>query len=167
MTKKAARLSIIVAMARNGVIGVNGRLPWHLSSDLKRFRALTMGHHIIMGRKTYESIGRPLPGRKMIVVTRQPNFTAPEVRRAASVEAAVTLADDDNEAFVIGGAELYRACLPRVDRLYLTVVHAEVAGDTHFPSIDFTQWRCSETSEHPAQDKDDYAHTYAVYDRVT
>jgi dihydrofolate reductase len=161
-----ARLSLIVAMAENRVIGACGALPWHLSSDLKRFRALTMGHHIIMGRKTYDSIGRPLPGRKMIVVTRQRDFSAPEVTTAHSVEAAIDLARNDEEAFVIGGAALYGAALDRVDRIYLTQVHAAIDGDTFFPDIDLSRWRLVEKSERAATEKDDYAYSFLVYDRA-
>jgi dihydrofolate reductase len=161
-----ARLSLIVAMAENRVIGARGALPWHLSSDLRRFRALTMGHHIIMGRKTYDSIGRPLPGRRMIVVTRQRNFAAPEVMFAHSLDAAIALAHSDEEAFVIGGGELYRAALDRVDRIYLTQVHAAIDGDTFFPEIDLSCWRLVEKSEHAAARKDDYAYSFLVYDRI-
>ncbi|MDP6469021.1 MAG: dihydrofolate reductase, partial [Pirellulaceae bacterium] len=125
------RTSLIVAIANNDVIGVNGDLPWKLSDDLRRFKQLTMGHSIIMGRKTYESIGRLLPGRTSIVVTRQKAYSVkPGALLAHSVTAAVDLARESSEVFIIGGAEIYRVALPLVDRMYVTAVAAEVAGDT-------------------------------------
>src|SRR3954468_18964811 len=128
------RVSLIAAVAENGVIGHDGGLPWHLSDDLRRFKQLTMGHTIIMGRRTWESIGRPLPGRRTVVVTRQPNYRLedPTVTVASNLEQGLKTAKNagDDEAFIVGGAELYRAALPAADRLYLTRVDAEVDGDT-------------------------------------
>jgi dihydrofolate reductase len=141
------RISIIAAVARNGVIGRDNRLPWHLPEDLKRFRALTMGHHVIMGRKTWESIGRVLPGRTMVVVSRDPGYGVPGCLIAHSLEEALGLCGDDPEVFVIGGAEIYRQALPMAGRLYLTRIEQDVAGDTCFPSFDMTEW--SETSRGP------------------
>ncbi len=159
------RLSLIVAMARNRVIGADGKLPWHLATDLKRFRALTMGHHIIMGRKTYESIGRPLPGRVMIVVTGNPAYEAPQCVIAASLEQALECAQEDSEAFVVGGAQLYALALPVAQRIYLTEIDAEVAGDTLFPDFDRSSWDESERIHHPRGDRDDYAHDFVVLER--
>ena len=138
-------VTIVAAGARNGVIGVDGGLPWHLPDDLRRFKELTLGHILVMGRKTYESIGHPLPGRATIVVTRNASWDsgAAEVRVAGSVsdamEAAAAL--DDDEVFVVGGAQVYAAALPLADRLELTWVDAEPEGDTTFPELDWRDWR--------------------------
>ncbi|MFO8021775.1 MAG: dihydrofolate reductase [Perlabentimonas sp.] len=136
-----SNLSIIVAVAENNVIGDNNQLIWYIPDDLKRFKALTMGHHIIMGRKTWESIGRPLPGRKSIVVTRNKNFKADGAQVANSLPQALEMAKDDDEAFIIGGGELYQQALPLASRLYLTKVHKHFEGDVTFPEIESTEWR--------------------------
>lgn len=160
------RLCLIVAVARNGVIGRGGTLPWRLASDLQRFRALTMGHHIIMGRRTFESIGRPLPGRKSIVVSRNAQFSAPGCQSASSLDQALALARGDDEVFVIGGAELYREALQRAQRLYVTEVAAEVPGDTYFPPFERDQWR-EVSREHVAADaRNALPSDFVVYDRV-
>ena len=124
----ATRLSLIVAMARNRVIGNNGAIPWRLPSELQLFKRVTMGHHIIMGRKTWESIRRLLPGRTTVIVTRQNNYAVPGALVADSLQAALKLCGDDAKIFVIGGGELYREALPITDRIYLTTVDAEPAG---------------------------------------
>lgn len=162
------RLSLIVAQTPQRVIGNAGGLPWRLSSDLKRFKSLTMGHHLIMGRKTYDSIGRPLPGRTSIVLSRHtlPEGTAAGVLHAFTLEEALKLAAGDDEAFVIGGGEIYRQALPRVERLYLTEVEASVDGDTLFPELDMSQWRQSHAEFCPATEKDQFPHRYYVYDRI-
>ena len=132
-------VTIVAAIARNGVIGVDGGLPWHLPDDLRRFKELTLGHVLVMGRKTYESIGHPLPGRTTIVVTRSPSWdsAAAEVRVAGSVSDAIEAAAAlDDEVFVVGGAQVYAAALPLADRLELTWVDAEPEGDTTFPELD-------------------------------
>ena len=141
-------LSIIVAVAHSRVIGVNNTLPWHLPEDLKHFRALTTGHHIIMGRKTYESLGRLLPGRTTVIVTRNANYTLEGALVAHSLEAAIALCQNDAEAFVIGGAELYQDGLKFADKLYMTEVDLEVAGDTFFPAIDMHQWQETSREAH-------------------
>jgi len=165
-TKTAMRTSLIVAMANNGVIGANGDLPWKLSADLRRFKQLTMGHSIIMGRKTYESIGRLLPGRITIVVTRQKAYSVkPGALLAHSVPEAVELAGDSSEAFIIGGAEIYRVALPLVDRMYVTAVAAEVAGDTYFPEWDPAQWQLTEQTDHVADERNGCDYSFRVYDR--
>ncbi len=136
-------LTLIAAVARNGVIGIDNRLPWHLPADLKRFKALTTGHAVIMGRKTWQSLPekfRPLPGRQNIVVTRNGDFRAEGATVVTSLPAAVAAAQS-GEAFVIGGAELYSAALALADRLQLTEIDAAFDGDTHFPAIDPHQWR--------------------------
>ncbi len=140
-------VSLVAALARNRVIGAGNRLPWHLPEDLKRFKRLTMGAPVIMGRKTHESIGRPLPGRRNIVVTRQPDASWPGCEVVHSLADAIALAGDAPEAFVIGGAELYAAALPRADRLHLTLIDADYAGDALFPAFDPADWR--ETAREP------------------
>jgi dihydrofolate reductase len=144
-------VSLVAALARNRVIGAGNRMPWHLPQDLRRFKRLTMGAPVIMGRKTYESIleqtGRPLPGRRNIVVTRQPGAQWDGCEVAGSLDAALAAAHTAPEVFVIGGAELYRLALPRADRLYLTLLDAEYPGDTLVPEFDAADWR--ETARAP------------------
>ena len=142
------RLSIIVAMAKNRVIGANNALPWHLSADLKRFKALTMGHHIIMGRKTFESIGRILPGRTMVVVTRNPRFEAAGTIVVHSFDAAMAKCAGDDEAFVIGGEALFVAALQVADRIYLTEIKASIPGDTFFPRLQSADWQEASRENH-------------------
>jgi len=139
-------LAMIVAASENNVIGVDGDLPWHLSADLKRFKKLTMGHHIIMGRKTFDSIGRLLPGRTTVIVTRQPDFQFEGAVIAHSVEQAIELAAEDDCPFIVGGAQIYSLAMPLVNRLFLTRVHCQVQGDTVLPEIDWTAWKL-ESSE--------------------
>jgi dihydrofolate reductase len=146
------RISIIVAMAKNRVIGANNALPWHLSSDLKRFKALTMGHHIIMGRKTFESIGRILPGRTSVVVSRNPGYRPAGALVAADLDSALATAERDSEAFVIGGAEIYRAALPVADRILLTEIDRDFDGDAFFPAIESSVWK--PISREPVSDTD-------------
>jgi len=134
-------VSVIAAMARNRVIGIDNTLPWRLSEDLKHFKALTMGHHIIMGRKTYESIGKPLPGRTTVIVTRDLAYRVEGCLTAHSLDAAIAACAGDAEVFFVGGAELYAQVLPRADRLYLTEIQADYAGDAHFPEFDRVLWR--------------------------
>ena len=143
---------LIVAMARNRVIGRDGTLPWHLPEDLKRFRQLTMGHPIIMGRKTWDSIGRPLPGRRNIVVSRNPGLALEGAETAASVEDALKLTADADTVFVIGGEQIYRAALPLADRIELTLIDADVEGDTSFPEIKPDEWM--ETSHESRREGD-------------
>jgi len=138
-------VTLLAALSRNRVIGRGNQLPWHIAEDLKRFKALTLGHPVIMGRKTYESIGRPLPGRDNIVVSRSPDLSAPGCRVAHSVAAAVaaalTAASAAGEIFVIGGAQIYALALPLADRLQLTEVEAAIDGDAYFPEYDPMDWR--------------------------
>lgn len=145
------RLSAIVAMAANRVIGAGNQLPWRLPADLARFKRLTMGHTLVLGRKTYESIGRPLPGRTFIVVTRQRDYAPAGVTVAHSVDDALALARarGDDEVFIAGGADLYAQTMDRIDRLYLTRLEREVPGDTYFPEVDLSGWRLVEEEQHP------------------
>jgi dihydrofolate reductase len=146
MTLPAPRLSLIVARARNGAIGRDNALPWHLPEDLQHFKATTLGHPILMGRRTFASIGRPLPGRRNIVLTRDPAWTHPGCEHAASLDEAVALCAGAPDAFVIGGAQVYAAALPKADRLIVTEVDLEVDGDTFFPPTDAAEWACTSRS---------------------
>jgi dihydrofolate reductase len=135
-------ISHIVAMSENRVIGLDGKMPWHLSDDLKRFKALTMGHSIVMGRKTFASIGKPLPGRTNIVITRQKDFSAPGIRIVSSLDDALELgASVGYETFIIGGGEIYAQSQALADKIYLTLIHQEIAGDTYYPEIDYSKYR--------------------------
>lgn len=160
------RISIIAAVARNGIIGRDGNLPWRLSRDLKRFKSLTMGHHIIMGRKTYESIGRLLPGRTTVVVSRQADYDAGGGCVAPGLNEAIELAAGDEEVFIVGGAQLYAIALPIADRLYLTIVEADVAGDSSFPAWVEGDWKAITDERFDADERNDYATRFRVLDRV-
>jgi dihydrofolate reductase len=167
------RISIIAAIATNGVIGRQGKLPWHLAGDLRRFKQLTMGHTIIMGRRTWESIGRPLPGRRTVVVTRQAGYQidASGVQVARSLDEALHFADDANEdeAFIVGGAQLYDEAMPRADRLYFTEVAADVEGDTYFPvnfdTFEWDLWEHLQTEGHDADSENDHAFVFVTFQR--
>lgn len=162
------KLSLVWAMAQNGVIGRNNSLPWHLPEDLKYFKRITLGKPVIMGRKTFESIGKPLPGRTNIVITHNPQFHAKGVKVVHSIEAARALCeslaelDGFDEAMVIGGAEIYRLALPEADRLYLTEVHADVAGDTVFPEFDRGAWREVAREDFEAAGPNPYNYSFLV-----
>ncbi len=166
-------LSIIVALAENRVIGRGGDLPWHLSADLKRFKRLTMGHSIIMGRKTWESINRPLPGRRMIIVSRQAasligGTETDGVDVAGSLEEACARASSagDEKPFVIGGHQIYQQALPLADQLYLTRVLARVEGETLFPEFDLAQWQQIESETHMADSSNDHPYRFEVLVRT-
>lgn len=159
------KVSLIVAMERNRVIGRDGDLPWHLSADLRRFKQLTMGHHIIMGRKTFASIGRLLPGRTSVVVTRQVEFVAAGAVITHSLNDAIAASSRDDEAFIIGGAEIYQQALPLVDRIYLTEIDTDLAGDARFPDFDRTEWTVVEHTEHAADERNEHPHTFTVLER--
>ncbi|MDE2258937.1 MAG: type 3 dihydrofolate reductase [Betaproteobacteria bacterium] len=159
------RLSIIVAMTLNRVIGANNTMPWHLPADLAFFKATTLGHPVIMGRKTYESIGRPLPGRRNIVVTRDPTFRAPGCEVAHSVEESLFHGKEDPEIFVIGGAGLYCSVLPATQRIYLTEIQAEIHGDTYFPEIESSEWQEVSRMEKPRDPGNAYDLTFITLDR--
>ncbi len=148
------------------MIGANGTIPWHLPNELKLFKRLTMGHHIVMGRKTYESIGRLLPGRTTVIVTRQSEYHVPGALIAHSLGEAIAACQGDDEVFVIGGGELYRAALPLADRIYLTTVDAEPAGDTYMPEFDPAVWRETSAESFSADDRHRYGYRFAVYDRI-
>ncbi|UCE85926.1 MAG: dihydrofolate reductase [Deltaproteobacteria bacterium] len=157
------KLSIIAAVSENGVIGIDGRLPWHLPADQAFFKRATIGHAVIMGRRTFESIQGPLPKRTTIVVTRNRAYRAPGAVVVEDLDAALAAAAGDDEVFVAGGAELYREALPRADRLYLTVVHTDVAGDVFFPEVDFSAWRLVDEVRHEADVRHAHAFTIRSY----
>jgi dihydrofolate reductase len=168
MTNQARpRISLIVAMAKNRVIGVNQSIPWHLPGELKMFKAITMGHHIVMGRNTWESIARLLPGRTTVVVTRQRDYRVEGAIVAPTLDDALAACRDDDEIFVIGGAQLYATALPRADRIYLTEVDAEVEGDTFMPEFELREWRADAVTPYAADDKNPYSYKLTVYDRKT
>ena len=161
-------ISYVVAVSKNGVIGREGGLPWHISSDLKRFKEITMGKPVVMGRKTWESLPRrPLPGRRNIVITRQRDFAPEGAEVAATPEEALGLCGDVPEVAVIGGGEIYRLFWPLVDRLYLTEVDLEVAGDTHFPAVSPDEWREVGREHHPRGERDSASFTLRILDRMT
>lgn len=157
-------ISLIVAMDQNRGIGFNGQLAWHLPADLKRFKSLTMGHHLIMGRKTYESIGSPLRGRTMIVVTHNPNYQPDGCMVAHSIDSALNFArmGNETEAFIIGGGDLFEQTIDLADRIYLTEVHARLPADVYFPDYPEHDWREIDTEFNPADDKNQYAFTFKV-----
>jgi dihydrofolate reductase len=158
-------ISLIVAMAQNGVIGRENSLPWRLPADLKRFRSFTLGKPIIMGRKTFESIGQPLPERTNLVLTRDRGWFAHGVIVVHSLAEALAQADASEELVAIGGAEVYRLLLPLARRMYLTHVHADVAGDITFPEFDSTQWADIDCSRQPADEEHAYPLTFATLER--
>ena len=160
-------VALVVAMAENNVIGNANRLPWHLPADLRHFKTLTMGKPMLMGRKTFESIGKALPGRRTLVLTRRERIDVPSVETVASLDAALSVTHDADELMVIGGAEIYRLCLPRAQRIHLTRVHAALAGDTRFPRIDWNEWRSVTRATHPVDEKNAYAMTFFTLERVS
>lgn len=168
----ALRLAVIFAVADNGVIGRDNALPWHIPEDLRYFKQMTLGKPVLMGRKTFESIGRPLPGRTNIVISRDPEFTAAGVLRAASLDAALALAAEAargtavEEAVVIGGAEIYRLAIPLADLLYVTEVHARVEGDAVLPPVAWEGWRQTGRETHPAAGDNPYAYSFVTYERL-
>lgn len=161
-------VSLIVAMDRSGGIGKDNQVPWHLSDDLKRFKTLTMGHHIIMGRKTYESIGKNLPGRVSVVITRKPDFFEEGALVANSFEEALQLARDagENEAFIIGGGQIYSLALPLANRIYLTQVDTQAECDVFFPEFDLDQWVSTQTTFHEADDRNQYSYTIKTLEKT-
>ena len=158
-------ISIVVAASRNGVIGVDGDLPWRLPDDLRYFKQLTTGKPVVMGRKTYESIGRPLPNRQNIVITRNPVFEAPGCDVVSSPEEALRAAGNVDEVMVIGGGTIYEQFAGRVDRIYLTSVHTEIDGDVFFEAPDSSLWRQAASTHHPADERHQYAFDFQTFER--
>lgn len=161
---KNPRIYLLAAVASNGVIGVEGRLPWHLPEDLRHFKDLTLGHPIIMGRKTWESLGKALPGRENIVVTRTAGYEAPGAAVATSLEAALALCAGEPVAFVIGGERLFADALPVAAGLVLTEIHRDYAGDTRFPPFDRSRWRETQRKAHTAADGTRF--DFVLYERA-
>ncbi len=159
------RVSLIAAVAQNRVIGIENRLPWKLPEDLAHFKELTLGHPILMGRKTFESLGRPLPGRRNIVITRNADYPPAGCEIAASIPKAIALCAEAKEIFFIGGAELYKQVLPLVDRLYLTEVQIEAQGDAWFPDYDRSVFRETSRESHTGEKGDALAFDFVVYER--
>jgi dihydrofolate reductase len=160
-------VSIIVAMADNRVIGIENRLPWSLPADMKWFRQQTLGKPVLMGRKTFDSIGKPLPGRRNIVVTRDATLAIEGCEVVSSADVALELCHDEAEVMIIGGASFYEQMLPRADRLYLTLVHADVAGDAHFPAINFNEWREIERHDHNADSANPFNYSFVILERCS
>lgn len=159
------KLILIAAVADGGVIGRANTLPWYLPADLRRFKQLTTGHTVIMGRKTYESMGRPLPNRKNLVITGSKDFRPAGVTLVPSMEDALKLAKDDGDVFVIGGARVFEAALPVADRLELTRVHAAIPGDVYFPPFNPADWTLASEEKHPADDRNQYPYSFQTFDR--
>ncbi len=165
------KVSFVVAAAENRCIGINNGLPWHLPEDLKFFKRVTMGKPIIMGRKTFESIGKPLPGRTNIVITSNNNYSYDGIKVASSLDEALKIAeaiamiDGKDEVMVIGGAGIYALCLPKADRLYYTKVHATVNGDAFFPEVNWSEWELVSQEDHKASEKNPYDYSFCIYSR--
>lgn len=158
-------LSMIVATALDRIIGKDNDMPWHLPADLQYFKKMTLGKPIIMGRKTFESIGRPLPGRKNIVISRDPNYQANGVNTVTTVDDALALVKDVEEIMVIGGGAIYKHCMPAATRLYITHINAEVAGDTQFPEYDLNEWNKVSSDVRLADENNKYDVDFCVYER--
>ena len=159
-------VSLVAAMAENRVIGHSGGLPWHLPKDLQFFKKLTVDHTVIMGRKTFDEVKRPLANRRNVVITRNPAFRPHGVTVVPSLEEALALGATEDEVFVIGGGEIYRLALPRADRIYLTVVHAVVEGDTWLPEFEGSAWVLENEARHEADAKHAYPFTFRTYSRI-
>ena len=159
-------IAIVVAVAENNVIGKDNQLIWHLPADLRFFKNLTMGHPILMGRKTFESIGKPLPGRTTVIITRQPDFEAPGCIVVNSVDAAISEAQTiDQDVYIIGGAEIYKQALAKTDTIYLTRVHHTFEGDTFFPELDENDWEMISEEKHEPDEKNKYSYSFITLKR--
>ncbi|OGT36540.1 MAG: dihydrofolate reductase, partial [Gammaproteobacteria bacterium RIFCSPHIGHO2_12_FULL_38_14] len=165
--KLSIKLSAIAAMADDRLIGKNNRLPWHLPADFKHFKSLTTGHIVIMGRRTYESIGKPLPNRTNIVITRNTSFEAPGCIIMNSIDDAIQFAAQgtETEIFILGGEAIYKACIPYLDRIYLTLVHHHFEGDAYFPILDASVWVETKREDHSADEHNPYAYSFTMLER--
>lgn len=161
------KISVIAAMSENRVIGRDGSLPWHLPTDLARFKAITTGHTVIMGRKTFESVGQPLPNRRTIIITRNDDYQCAGVFIAHSLDEALDHAAREDEIFILGGEAVYRIALPRADRLYLTIIHATIEGDTYFPTLNFDDWKLVEDERYEVDDRHAYGFSFRRYERTS
>lgn len=161
------KISAIVAVSKNGVIGQKGELPWKLSADLKHFKKTTMKHPILMGRKTYESIGRPLPGRLNVVISRNPDYSVEGCVVFPSVEDAISQLNNEHEqVFIIGGSEIYKCALPLVDEIHLTLVDADIEGDATFPDLNEDEWIKTKGVAHPADEYNQYNYEFCLFQRA-
>ena len=160
------KISLVVAVSENNAIGKNNQLLWHLPADLKHFKEITTGHTIIMGRKTYESIGKPLPNRRNIVITRQRDLTLANVEVVGSLEDAILLCKSEKEVFVIGGAEIYKQALAHSNRIYLTTVHQIYEGDVFFPELKESDWQKTAIEHHQVDEKNNVAYTFSTLERL-
>lgn len=162
-------ISTIVATAKNNVIGMDNGIPWYLPADLKYFKKITLNHHILMGRKCYESIGRPLPKRTNIIITRNPFFVATNCLVVHSLEEGLEIAHDnkEEEVFIIGGGEIYKMGLPYIDRVYLTEVDLEIKGEVFFPKLDMDNWKLTWEEKHKADEKNEHDYVFKILDRVS
>jgi dihydrofolate reductase len=160
------RISAICAMSENRAIGKDNKLPWHLPADLKHFKNITMGKPVLMGRKTYESIGRPLPGRCNIVMTHHADYQAPGCVVVQSIEEALAASKDHDELFIIGGATLYQEMLPQTQRIYMTLIHQQIDGDTFFPALNSHEWQQVECIDHPEDAANPYRYSFIIFDRI-
>ena len=159
-------LSLIVAVSKNNVIGADNGLLWQMPADLKHFKAVTIGHTVIMGRKTYDSIGKPLPGRRNIIVTRQEKFKAQGCEVVNSLQDAVDLCTREQEVFIVGGGEVYKQAIHAADKIYLTRIYGEFEGDTVFPQINFSEWRLTKYLKHHGDAKNQYDYSFSEYERL-
>jgi dihydrofolate reductase len=158
-------ISLLVAMDNNRTIGKNNDLPWYLPADLKYFKKVTMGHPIVMGRKTYESIGRPLPGRENIIITRDKSYDIESAQVVHSIQEAIDVTKDEDEVFVIGGAEIFKQYMPDSDRLYITQIEHDFDGDTFFPEINYAEWKIISKEKGIKDEKNPYDYYFMIYDR--
>jgi dihydrofolate reductase len=159
-------LSLIAAISENNALGKENKLLWHLPADLKRLKALTMGHNLIMGRKTFESLGKPLPGRPHIIISKQKNYFPEGASVVDSIEKAIELAKEDNQPFIFGGGEIYKLTLHLVQKIYITKVHANFEGDTFFPELSSDEWKLVDCQKFEPDDKNKFSYSYLEYDRI-
>ena len=168
MINKNITISAIVAMAENRVIGKNNQLPWRLPADLRHFKAITTGHPVLMGRKTYESIGKPLPNRTNIIMTRNPSYQAPGCIVVTSIQGAIqsAISTKSLELFIIGGEEIYKQFLPYIQKMYLTLIHHTFEGDAFFPEINWEEWNETNHEDHPADNENPYSYRFITLEKV-
>lgn len=160
------KINLIVAAAENNVIGDKNKMLWHLPNDLKFFKNKTMGHSVLMGRKTFDSLGKPLPERRNIIITRDKDYRHEDVDIANSVEEAISYCRDEREIFIIGGGQIYKTALPLANRIYMTRVHTKIDGSTTFPELDTAVWRKVSVEKHSKDDRHPYDYTFEVYDKI-
>lgn len=156
----------VVAISQNRVIGKDNQLIWHMPADLKHYKNVTMGHHMIMGRKTYESIGRPLPGRTTVIITRDKNYKAEGCIVVHSLDEALKVAANDNEPCIVGGGEIFRQAMDITDKIYLTIIHHDFEGDTFYPELDPAKWRLTKREDFQPDEKNKYPYSFCEYERV-